>query len=61
MKCPYLRGKYLKSCKASREVYIPSQFEFDEYCTHTGYKICPHYTKSIFDGVSIASDSDSSY
>ncbi len=48
MKCPYLQGKYLQSCKASREVYIPSQFEFDEYCTHNGHKICPFYSKAVF-------------
>ncbi len=48
MKCPYLQGKYLQSCKASREVYIPSQFEFNEYCTHNGHKICPVYSRSAF-------------
>ncbi len=56
MNCPYLQGTYLQSCKASRVVYIPSQFEFNEYCTHTGHKICPYYTKSKYDDVFIAVD-----
>ncbi len=51
MKCPYLQGQYLQSCKASKEVYIPSQFEFAEFCTHSGHKICPHYFRSEYAGV----------
>jgi hypothetical protein len=50
MKCPYLQGKYLQSCKVSREVYIPSQYEFDAYCTHDGFKVCPFYTRSLYEG-----------
>jgi hypothetical protein len=50
MKCPYLQGQYLQSCKVSREVYVPSQYEFDAYCTHSGYKICPSFTKSLYEG-----------
>jgi hypothetical protein len=50
MKCPYLQGNYLQSCKATREVYIPSRFEFDEYCTHRGHKMCPSYTRAIYEG-----------
>ncbi len=50
MKCPYLKGTYLESCKATREVYVPSQFEFDEYCTHNGHKVCSLYTKSVSEG-----------
>ncbi len=52
MKCPYLQGKYVQSCAASKEVYVPSQFEFAEYCTHSGHKICPNYYRSEYAGVS---------
>jgi len=53
MKCPYLHGKYLQSCVASREVYIPSQFEFKEYCTHSGHKICHLYSSSVYAGMPV--------
>lgn len=49
MKCPYLQGTYLQSCKASREVYIPSEFEFKEYCTNNRHAICPLYYNSDHD------------
>jgi hypothetical protein len=51
MKCPFLHGKYLQSCVASREVYIPSEFEFQEYCTHSRHKICPLYSRSVYAGM----------
>ena len=54
MKCPYLKGTYLESCKATRDVYVPSQFEFNEYCMHNGHKMCPLYTKSAYEGKPIA-------
>jgi hypothetical protein len=50
MKCPYLQGMYFQSCHASKEVYIPSQFEFKEYCTHGGHRICSFFTKAEYDG-----------
>jgi hypothetical protein len=49
MKCPFLQGTYLLSCKASREVYVPSQFEFDEYCTHGRHTMCPFYFNAVYD------------
>lgn len=49
MKCPYLEGIYFQWCKASKGVYIPSQFEFKEYCTSDGYKICPGYYNATFE------------
>ncbi len=55
MKCPYLQGQYLQSCVASREVYVPSEFEFREYCTHSGHKICPLYFRSEYAGMPTAS------
>lgn len=48
MKCPYLQGKYLQSCKASKDVYVPSQFEFSEYCTNSIHTMCPLYSTSLF-------------
>ena len=46
MKCIFLIGNYMQSCSASREVYVPSLFEFDEYCTSGRYKFCPLYCES---------------
>jgi len=51
MKCPHLRGKYVQSCDASKAVYIPSQFEFNEYCNHDGHRICPFYIKADNDEI----------
>lgn len=45
MHCPYLTGNYLKSCTVSREVYVPSAFETEEYCTTSRYTMCPFYCK----------------
>ncbi len=46
MKCRYLQGTYLLTCNASREPYIPSQFEFIEYCMHSRHTICPFFLQS---------------
>ena len=46
MKCPYLTGNYMFSCAARSEVYIPSSFEFSEYChseRREGFKVCSYY------------------
>ena len=45
MRCPFLRGKYMLSCTANREVYIPSLFELDEYCKNGRHKMCPYYNR----------------
>ncbi len=45
MECPFLTGKFMFSCTAKKEVYVPSAFEIDEYCKTDRYKICPHYCK----------------
>jgi hypothetical protein len=41
MKCPYLIGKYMLSCGIDRQVYVPSRFELNEYCTSMRYTLCP--------------------
>jgi len=49
MSCPYLWGKYLRSCSASREVYVPTVLEFHEYCSPDRYDrfcLCPVYRGS---------------
>ena len=46
MKCPFVKGTYMYSCSASRDVYVPSEFELNEYCKSTRYKICPFYCKA---------------
>jgi len=43
MKCPFQAGNYLLSCKANGAVYVPSLYEFQEYCKSNQYKICPLY------------------
>ena len=51
MKCPYLAGTYFQWCQASKESYVPSQFEFNEYCTRDAYKVCPGYYKATSENV----------
>jgi hypothetical protein len=46
MRCVFLVGNYMQSCNATREAYVPSIFEQNEYCTSGRYKFCPHYCKS---------------
>lgn len=51
MKCPYMTGNYMYSCSARREVYVPSTFEFSEYCAnerHESYKACSFYLETNF-------------
>lgn len=45
MKCPFLTGKYFKSCTVSREPYVPSAFETEEYCASSRHTLCPFYAK----------------
>lgn len=47
--CPHLTGKYMKSCTVSKEVYVPSAFETEEYCTNGRHTMCPFYCKRNFD------------
>ncbi len=44
-RCPFFLGRYLLSCKAGEDEYMPSSFEITEYCESYGYKICPIYLK----------------
>lgn len=46
MKCPFLKGNYLASCKADKEVYVPSPFELEEYCKASRHVICPFYCRA---------------
>ncbi len=45
MNCLYLAGNYFKSCSVSREAYVPSAFEMEEYCTSSRHSLCPFYAK----------------
>ena len=45
MHCPMLTGKYMLSCTARKEVYVPSIFEFEEYCKAPLHTMCPFYMK----------------
>ena len=49
MKCPYMAGNYTFSCVARREVYVPSAFEFAEYCNcerYERFKVCSFYMEA---------------
>lgn len=59
MKCPFLVGKYMYSCSASKEVYAPSAFEMEEYCKNTGFKLCPFYYMRIASDARIVTSSES--
>lgn len=41
MTCPCLKGTYLKTCSAPPDVYSPSQFQVEEYCTNAWHPFCP--------------------
>jgi hypothetical protein len=54
MSCPHLREEYLKSCFAAPEVYVPSMFQLDQYCTSEWYWICPLFRQRCYrDGVPV--------
>jgi hypothetical protein len=50
MSCPFLYGRHLFSCNSMREVYLPSDFELEEYCQSTRHKLCPFYGRVAADG-----------
>lgn len=41
MKCPFLTGKYMFSCSARKEGYVPSARELEEFCTKSLHSMCP--------------------
>ena len=43
LKCPFQVGHYVSSCRANAVVYVPSRFEYKEYCKTKLHKICPVY------------------
>ncbi len=45
MRCPFISGKYFKSCSVGREPYVPSAFEMAEYCTTTRHTLCPFFAR----------------
>lgn len=46
MKCPFLEGKRILSCRSRGVVYIPSTFELETYCMHVEHKKCPFCSTS---------------
>ncbi len=58
MRCPYVSGNYMLSCRALEEEYIPSAFELDEYCKHDLHKMCPFYCKAEACGILNYEDED---
>ncbi len=46
MKCSFLTGRYMYSCTVhQKEVYVPSQFELEEYCKSKRHTMCPFCMK----------------
>ncbi len=45
MECHFLSGRYMKYCIESRESYVPSAFELEEYCTTSRHTLCPLYCR----------------
>jgi hypothetical protein len=39
---PFLTGDYLLTCKANN-IYVPTQFEIEEYCKNKRHTICPFF------------------
>ena len=67
MACPYITGEYLQSCIAAPDVYVPSAFQLEEYCTGSWYTLCPLFRqrryregKPIRDEASLAVNSGGS-
>ncbi len=41
VKCPHLTGEKVQTCTESRQVYVPSLFELEEYCHTAKSARCP--------------------
>ncbi len=48
MKCPCLINLDLPTCKAGTKSYIPTLFEFDEYCATEAHNKCPFYRELMY-------------
>jgi hypothetical protein len=46
MRCTFLEENYL-SCRAKKEVYVPSVLEFRQYCAGKQYQKCQVYFKTV--------------
>jgi hypothetical protein len=48
MKCAHLAFTRPKvCCEALKSLYVPSQFEIEEYCTRKEHRKCPFYLRGI--------------
>jgi hypothetical protein len=55
MKCSYLSGTHIVTCKANKGIYSPSLFELYEYCLSDKCKMCPRPSLTLF-GIVHAND-----
>lgn len=46
MKCCFFMGRFMMTCKANADVYVPSSFEIEEYCGNIRHKVCPLYSRA---------------
>jgi len=45
MKCPQLNHWSVAACKILDEIYVPSEFQLQEYCRSKKHKKCPFYAR----------------
>ncbi len=45
MKCSHLTGKKVQTCTASRQLYVPSLFELEEFCYTARSTRCPLHVR----------------
>jgi hypothetical protein len=46
-KCAYLADWMYKSCEATTNAYVPSQFQLEEYCSTGSHIKCPFYLNAM--------------
>ncbi len=47
MKCPHLDRWVVATCTIGERVYVPSVFQFEEYCLTKDHKKCPFRVKDV--------------
>lgn len=45
-KCLFFTGRFMMTCRARVNVYVPSSFEMREYCKTGRHKVCPFYSRA---------------
>lgn len=61
MTCRFLTGKQVLACTVSKDVYVPSLSELDEYCRSVKSMLCPLRPRGAESSQSIAPPARSSH